>query len=244
MPDEADEIRQECALGARFIWQELRDVWGHVASRLPSGDGFALKFVRLEDENDPDEVRAYDYEGRQIAGTKGTPGEITIYTEVFKARPEVNAVVHTHPHVATALTTAGKTVFAITHQSSQLGDGIPVFRGNFIDGVEIGQDLAQELGDGHAILMKGHGLVTVGGSVPTAVGGTLLVEQAAKQQIMASMVGIPEILPKELRDYQWVPGQEAPYDGGPHGGAANLWKHLVWEAKSGRAPGAPPPFPF
>lgn len=51
--------------GARFLWQELQDVWGHVSCRLPDGEGFALKLVRLplDTSIDPDEIRVFGYEG-------------------------------------------------------------------------------------------------------------------------------------------------------------------------------------
>ena len=87
--------------------------------------------------------------------------------------------------------------------------------------------------------MKGHGVVTVGGNVPTAVATCLLVEQAAKQQIMAATLGTPELLPKELRDYRWGGGGQPGVIGGARGGGAFLWHQLVWEGETGRTPRMP-----
>lgn len=91
-------------------------MWGHVSCRLPDGEGFALKLVRLplDTSIDPDEIRVFGYEGVQVAGYPGVPGEIALHTEIFRTRPDVHSVVHAHPHATTALTTADKTVFAIT----------------------------------------------------------------------------------------------------------------------------------
>jgi len=224
--DTVDELREQCGLGARFIWQELRDLYGHVSCRLPSGDGFLLKFVRVGSDPtlDPRDIQVYDYQGKRVSGQDRDPTELPIYTEIFRRRPDVQSIIHAHPHVATALSSTGKTIFAISHQSVDFGEGIPLFRGDMIDSVEIGAALAETLGNESAVLMKGHGIVVVGQSVPSTVARAIYVEQAAKQQIWASAVGTPAVLPKDLRDYHSRVGWS---------GASFLWHQLVWEANQG-----------
>lgn len=219
-----EELEEQCRMGSLFLWQELRDLYGHVAVRLPSGEGFLLKFVRVGSDPrvDPREVQVYDYDGKKLSGSDRTPTELPIYTEVFRRRPDVQSVVHAHPHMATALSTAGKTIFALSHQSTDFGAGIPVFRGDMIDSIQIGSDLAEALGSGVAVLMKGHGVVTVGGDVPAAVSHCLYVEQAAQQQIWASVLGAPETLPEPLRAYHERVGWS---------GGSFLWHQLLWDAK-------------
>lgn len=223
--DNVEELRRQCGQGARFIWQELRDLYGHVACRLPSGDGFMLKFVRVgSDPNpDPDAIQTYDYQGKRVSGQDRDPTELPIYTEIFRRRPDVRGIVHAHPHIATALSTTGRTIFAISHQSVDFGTGIPLFRGDMIDSVEIGAALAETLGDGCAVLMKGHGIVSVGANVPSAVTRCLYLEQAAQQQIWASAVGTPEVLPQDLREYHTRVGWA---------GGAFLWHQLAWEDRT------------
>lgn len=60
--DQIQQVQEQCLLAARFLWQELRDVWGHVSCRFPNGEGFALKLVRLplDTSSDPDEIRVFD----------------------------------------------------------------------------------------------------------------------------------------------------------------------------------------
>lgn len=219
---EIEELRKQCRLGARFLWRELRELYGHVSCRLPDGSGFLLMMVRVPAAPlDPDEVLLFDMEGNKLAGERATPYEIYMHTEVYRRRPDVGAVVHSHPHVATALSTTGRTIFALTQQARMFGTGIPVFEGDFIAERELGREMAECLGDHVAVLLKGHGAVTVGKRVPEAVGNMIYLEQAAKQLVWASAVGAPELLPERLRRHRF------PEDRG--GGHMNLWRQLVWD---------------
>jgi ribulose-5-phosphate 4-epimerase/fuculose-1-phosphate aldolase len=70
------------------------------------------------------------------------------------------------------------------------------------------------------VLLKGHGVVAVGADVPSAVCRTLYLEQAARQQLWASTLGTPEVLPLDLREYHTRVGWT---------GGAFLWHQLVWD---------------
>ena len=224
MSQEAEELRRQCLLGARFIWRELRELYGHVSGRLPNGEGFVLMMVRVPTAGfDPDEVLTYDYEGNKVQGAQPGANEIYLHSEIYRARPDVQSIVHTHPHVATALSTTGQTIYALTHQGRQFGKGIPVFKGDFITTPQLGRELAECLGGASAALMKGHGAVMVGNSVPDSVALAIYIEQAAKQLLWASLLGTPEPLPQHLLDWRW-----------PHEGRApnNLWRQLVWDLET------------
>jgi ribulose-5-phosphate 4-epimerase/fuculose-1-phosphate aldolase len=196
-----DELR----FGTRLLFQELGDPWGHIAVRLPKGDGrdgFLLKHVRVTPPpGDPDAVMMFDYNGKLLEGERRVPWELPLYTAIFKTRPDVQSVIHTHPLIATALTMAGKTVFAITHQSAPFEHGIPIFGGDMVNTQELGEGLAETLGKRPAALLKGHGAVVVGSSIAHAVQSTLYLEQAAQQQIWAATLGTPEVLDQHLIDF-------------------------------------------
>ncbi len=226
MSDDIERLlRRQCFLGARFLWRELREIYGHISVRLPDGRGFALMMARVPGGvTDPDEVLTFDYDGNRLEGDTPTPYEITLHTEVYRKRPDVNSVLHSHPHMATALSTAGKTVYAVTQQSKVFGKGIPVFKGDFITDPEIGKEMADCLGDHPAALMKGHGAVVVGRNVSEAVTNVLYLEQAAKQQIWASMVGTPELLPDRILAHRFPEENSATLTS-----TSNLWRQLEWE---------------
>lgn len=233
MSTEVEALRRQCFLGARFLWRELRELYGHVSCRLPSGEGFLLMMVRVPVAPfDPDEVLTFDYAGNKLAGQQPPPYELCLHTEIYRRLPHVQAIVHTHPHVATALSTTGRTIFALTHQSKQFGTGIPIFKGDFITTPELGQELAACLGDAPAALLKGHGAVVVGRHVPEVVTTMIYLEQAAKQIVWASVVGQPEVLPPRLREYRFDEERRG-------SGDTNLWRQLVWEWETGQAPRLP-----
>lgn len=226
LSDEIEQqLRRQCYLGARFLWRELREIYGHVSVRLPDNRGFVLMFSRIpEPPADPDEVLVFDYEGNKLSGTTPTPYEITLHTEIFRKRPDVNSIVHSHPHVATALSSAGKTVYATTQQSKQFGTGVPVFKGDFINEPGIARELADCLGDHSAALMKGHGCVTAGRHVPDALTTVLYLEQAARQQIWAASLGGADLVSDSILAHRF-PEERAHNNIGTN----NLWRQLVWE---------------
>ena len=147
----------------------------------------------------------FDYDGNILEGGRARPWEVPIYTHVFRNRPDVQSCIHTHPRVATALSMAGKTVFAITHQSAQFEHGVPIFAGDMINTEELGGGMAKTMGRFPAILLKGHGAVTIGSNVGQAVQNTLNLEQAAQQQIWAATLGTPEILEDRFIDFHKNP---------------------------------------
>ncbi|HEX9453732.1 MAG TPA: class II aldolase/adducin family protein [Candidatus Binatia bacterium] len=234
MPTEIpDELVEDLQFGTKLLFQELGDPWGHIAVRLPKAsgrDGFMLKHVRVNPPpGDPHPIMMFDYDGKVIEGGRRVPWELPLYTAIFKMRPDVESVIHTHPLIATALTMAGKTVFAITHQSAPFEHGIPIYGGDMVNTDELGEGLAQTLGKRPAALLKGHGAVVVGTSIAHAVQSTLYLEQAAQQQIWAATLGTPQVLDQHLIDFH----KNLP----PGDGGLALWytkKHLYNEEQDGR----------
>jgi L-fuculose-phosphate aldolase len=204
-PNDLTGLVADLSFGTRLLFQELGDPWGHIAVRLPqeSGhDGFMLKHVRVTPPpGDPNAIMIFDYEGKVIEGERRIPWELPLYTAVFKSRPDVQSVIHTHPLIATALSMAGKSVFAITHQSAPFEHGIPIYGGDMVNTQELGEGLAETLGKRPAALLKGHGAVVVGSSIAHAVQSTLYLEQAAQQQIWAATLGTPQVLDQHLIDF-------------------------------------------
>jgi L-fuculose-phosphate aldolase len=225
-----DGLVTDLRFGTRLLFQELGDPWGHIAVRLPkeSGrDGFLLKHVRVTPPpGDPNAIMLFGYDGKVIEGERRVPWELPLYTAIFKARPDVQSVIHTHPLIATALSMAGKSVFAITHQSAPFEHGIPIYGGDMVNTRELGEGLAETLGNRPAALLKGHGAVVVGSSIAHAVQSTLYLEQAAQQQIWAATLGTPQVLDQHLIDFH----KNLP----PGDGGLALWftkKHYDEEAR-------------
>lgn len=232
------DLEQQVLFGARVLPDQINDIWGHVTARLPEDDdrqGFLLKHLRISPPpSDPDELMVFDYHGRKLQGSQEDPWEIPIYTAVYRARPDVHSVIHVHPPVATALTTAGQTIHAVSHEGWEFGEGLPAISGEMVDNDEHSAKMAAALGQQHACMLRGHGAVIVGTSVPDAVVKTIYLERTAKQMVWASNFGTPDVLPEHIRSY--LDRRRGPNH------IPLLWNYLLWKSSAGAtsaAEGAP-----
>lgn len=100
---------QELKIAAQILEWEIGDIWGHVGVRLPEQEGVAVQMFRRPEEKGTDDwLVSFDYSLKKLSGVGSIPRESTIYTEIFKARPDVNAIVHSHAPMCVALSLAEK----------------------------------------------------------------------------------------------------------------------------------------
>jgi HCOMODA/2-hydroxy-3-carboxy-muconic semialdehyde decarboxylase len=124
-----------------------------------------------------------------------------IHGEIYKARPDVNAVVHSHSPTVVPFTVTQAKLRPLLHNAGFLGLGVPLFeiRKSVGDGTDLmiltpslGKDLAKKLGpDAAVVLMRGHGDSVVGPSLPNAVFRAYYTEINARQQLAAITIGGP-----------------------------------------------------
>src|SRR3984957_2891833 len=124
-----------------------------------------------------------------------------IHGEIYKARPDVNAVVHSHSPTVVPFTVTRAKLQPLLHNAGFLGLGVPLFeiRKSVGDGTDLmiltpnlGKDLAKKLGkDAAVVLMRGHGDSVVGPSLPNAVFRAYYTEINARQQLAAITIGGP-----------------------------------------------------
>ena len=159
-----------------------------------------------------------------LRGRGQVPWEIPLYTNIYRARPDVGSVVHAHPPLTIALGISGETIRPVHQLSACFAAGIPTFGGELINSEELGKKVAETLGDKRAILLVGHGAVTVGADVPEAVTTALLMEETARLQLLAGAAGKVQTMPPEILN----PDIKS--------AARFIWRFLQWEKKSGTAP--------
>jgi ribulose-5-phosphate 4-epimerase/fuculose-1-phosphate aldolase len=181
---------QELKIGAQILEWEIGDLWGHVGVRLPEDNGIAVQMFRRPEDGKKDWLVHFDYSLNKLGGVGTPPRESTIYTEIFKARPDVNAAVHSHAPMCVALSLADKTVSCVHMQSNRFGKGVPIYPDPIyiLDAAE-GADLARTLDKANAVLIKGHGIVTVGKTIDEACMTALYMERTAKIMAMAKLFG-------------------------------------------------------
>lgn len=222
MPTER-ECRERLAEAHRILEREKLGDWiGHVTCRIPPGDRMLIKpqWVRLGTLR-PRNFLVMDLEGKVLR--KGSaasqkplppPSEWPLHAEIYRARKDVEAISHTHPLVATALSIAEVDIEPISHRSAYFADGVPVYpKPDLINRPELGVEVAWALGDKSALLLRGHGAVTVGSDIEEAVILSIFLEQSAQTQWIAATLGRPlRKLPKSFADpYVGLKPQRFPF---------------------------------
>ena len=124
-------LRETLANAGRVLALEGQGdyVAGHVSVRLPDDPGrFLMKPAGIGlEEMRPDNIITVDLDGRKVDGTMPRHNEVFIHSEVFRARPDVNAVVHTHPMHAVAFSSLGKPLLAVGNDASWFVGRLPIF---------------------------------------------------------------------------------------------------------------------
>lgn len=205
MSKASKELKERIARVVRMLDQQevLTLGFGHVSARDPeSGNIFILGHVHEvgipHEAVTADEIVTMDMEGNLLEGKMRPPGEKYIHSEIYKTRPDVNAVIHGHPMLSTAFSIAGCDIRPVYYQGVLFGEKVPVldYSGQ-IDTPETGRMTAEALGKNLAVLVRAHGTVTVGTSVENAFVAALVLERLAKMQWIASQLGKPQVIGKD-----------------------------------------------
>lgn len=188
-------IREQVALASRVLARQGHDdlIWGHASLRDPDGRGVWIKSAEWGlGEVRPDRVHLVDFAGTVVEGAGTRHSEYPIHTEVMTARPDVSAVVHTHPPHAVALAATGQPLRAVSHAANMfVPPEIPRFTttADLILSPELGKQVATELGEASALFLVNHGIVTVGPDLETATVAAVVLERACHQQLLTHAFG-------------------------------------------------------
>ena len=144
-----------------------------------------------------DDIVAVDLGGDLVEGTARPPLEFHIHSEIYRARADVNAVMHTHPQWSTFLTMTGAQYKPVYAQGVLLGN-IPVMDSPLsVNTKTMGERLAATLGSRTAVLLKAHGAVTVGADVVEAFVLAAYLEENSYRQYMAMQIGDPYVFTED-----------------------------------------------
>jgi L-ribulose-5-phosphate 4-epimerase len=174
---------------------------GHVSARL--GDHVLMKRNEIGlEEVTPGDVLTIDLEARKVAGDGRVHLEAVLHTEVYKARPDVGAVIHTHPPHTTALAATGATLELLNHDAVLFKDGLATFdeTAELITHADQGAAVARALGDKRVVLMRGHGVLITGKTVPWAVYTALTLERVIQIQAIARSLGELRPMSREMAE--------------------------------------------
>ncbi len=182
------------------------DAFGHVSRRHPHDPHrFLLSRNRAPAMVGPVDIVIHGLDGEPVAATPTALYlERYIHAAIYRARPDIDAVVHSHSRAVIPFSLVpGMTLRPVCHMAGFLGTGAPIFdirdcAGESTDLLirsnSIGDELARSLGSASVILMRGHGTTAVGDSLAEAVFHAVYAEWNASIQAQAMAVGEPIIL--------------------------------------------------
>ena len=211
------EMRAELVRLHRLLVQYELVVWtgGNISQRVDD-NSFLIKPSGVHYENlTPGDMVLCNLEGEVIEGKHSPSSDTAAHAYVYKHMPEVGGVVHTHSNYACAFAAVGKPIpCVLTAIADEFGGEIPLGPFAIIGDDSIGRGIVETL-SGHrskAVIMKNHGVFTIGKDAEAAVKAAVMTEDNAKSVLLAEQLGKPIEIPKESVDklfdrYQNVYGQ-------------------------------------
>ena len=242
-PQVSSNLVADLVTANRILAQQgILDGYGHVSARHDTAPNryllsrsLAPALVTVAD------IQQYDLDSNALDETaRPSAIERFIHGEVYRARPDVHAVVHSHAPSLIPFGVTGTPLRPLYHMTAFVGEGVPVFeirkaRGNdskmlmLVHNPALGRALAETLGTKPAALMRGHGAVIVGSSLPHVVGRSVYLALNAALQTQAMSLGgnINYLDPQEAHE-------EVPDN---YQRAWELWKRQAQEAGCGKQDG-------
>lgn len=194
-----------------LVREGVLDSYGHVSARLTS----PLSGYLLSRSLAPELVEAADLIQYSLNSQPFTPEvrsqylERFIHGEIYRARPDVNAIAHCHSPALIPFSVSSVPMLPLYHMAAFVGFGVPVFdirkfagmSDMIVSNAALADDLTRTLADKPAVLMRGHGAVIVGSSLREAVGRSVYLQINAQLQMQAIALGgkVEYLSPEESR---------------------------------------------
>lgn len=174
---------------------EVIDFNGHMSCRLPLSDHILINSGKSVRSNlSAADIIEIDMDGNPVGHEVTPPMEFHLHTAVYRARPDVNAVAHTHPVWSTLFSSAGQGVEAVTMQAAVMGPVQSFAKTASINEPGLAREVAQALGPHRVLMLRSHGAVTVGPDIVEAFVLAIYLEETARRQYLARAIGKPYVL--------------------------------------------------
>ena len=165
----------------------VRGTSGNISARIPGTDTFLIKpsGVRMELLK-PEELVLVDLQGNKIRGEPNVSLETPMHAAIYRARKDVQAVVHTHAPTATAFGIAKTEILPLQIEMYMLlPRGVPVVPFELPGSKALAEAVQNKIANYDALILENHGIVTVGSTIEAACNLNEMVEEGAKIQFLA-----------------------------------------------------------
>jgi L-fuculose-phosphate aldolase len=202
---DTNDIRFKIAASRRILARNHCEsaVAGHVSARAEGEDAFWVSPFEYFDETLPDRVVKSNFDLQLLEGDWEPSPAIKFHAGIYRARPDVKSVIHTHSHYVSVLATTHETIGMYNVASVLFFDDQALYED---DGTHPPVDpelMAAALGDKRVLLIKNHGAVIASQSLENATIEALVLEQSAHYHIEAKAIGgteFPEVEARRGRD--------------------------------------------
>jgi ribulose-5-phosphate 4-epimerase/fuculose-1-phosphate aldolase len=226
----------ELVIANRIVAAEnVCDAFGHVSIRHPDDPNlFLLSRGRAPELIEAADIMQFTLQGETVAGSGKPYLERFIHGAIYEARPDVQAVVHSHSYSVVPFSVIEEKLKPIMHVCATIGAEVPVWdpQASFGDtdmlvaNMEQGRDLARALGPRTSVLMRGHGSTVAGGSLREAVYAAVMLEINAQLQLKAQAFGpVTFLTPGEIEKIR-----ERQNKGRPGEGFDRAWQYWLRHA--------------
>jgi L-ribulose-5-phosphate 4-epimerase len=191
---EAYRLNMELPKNGLVVWTQ-----GNVSVRDPAAGVVAIKpsGIRYEDLS-PENMVIVDLDGAVVEGDLKPSSDTATHLYIYRHRPDVNGVVHTHSTYATAFAALGRPIpIVLTSMGDEFGGPVPCGGFALIGSEAIGEVVIEAIGDSPAVLLKNHGVFTIGKNGEAAVKSAVMLEDAARTVWAALLLGQPDVIPEE-----------------------------------------------
>ena len=176
-------------------------VWtsGNVSGRDPETGLVAVKAsgIRYE-EMRPQHMVVVDPDGKLVEGDYKPSSDVYSHLYIYKCRPDIGGVVHTHSAYATAFAAVNKPIpVVLTAIADEFGGPIPCGGFALIGNDAIGKVVVESIGKSPAVLLKNHGVFTIGKNAKAAVKAAVMTEDNARTVWLAMQIGTPDVIRQE-----------------------------------------------
>ena len=211
MSESLDQLRDDLLTASLILDSEgLVEGYGHVSVRVPGQQAMIMTPRKgLGLLTSPDEMVVVGLDGQLIDGDETPALESIMHGEVYRQRPDVQALVRTHSEYVNIMGILGRKPRVVHGFGSFLGAEIPIMqRPLLITDVALARELAQVLGNAEAVLMRGNGDLVTGGNVAEATVKAIFLEESCRLQYLAMCAGEPQYFSDEERAIRSNPGYD------------------------------------
>jgi L-ribulose-5-phosphate 4-epimerase len=194
LKEELVDLHLELPKNSLVVW-----TGGNVSARDPETGLVVIKAsgIRYE-EMRPQHMVVVDMDGRMVEGSYKPSSDVYSHLYIYKHRPDVGGVVHTHSAYATAFAAVNKPIpVVLTAIADEFGGPIPCGDFALIGDDAIGKVVVESIGRSPAVLLKNHGVFTIGKNAKAAVKAAVMTEDNARTVWLAMQIGTPDVIPQE-----------------------------------------------